>query len=88
MHGYCGLIVAGAADSQLLAAPAARVSGVMPAIRGSGAREWRRRPRMIRPNGVRDCAPPLAYAGDCGRYSYPVVRLGFKPSMGASAASW
>ena len=43
---------------------------------------------MIRPNGVRDYAPPLAYAGDRGRYSYPVVRLGFKPSMGASAASW
>jgi hypothetical protein len=23
-----------------------------------------------------------------GRYSYPVVRLGFKPSLGASVASW
>ena len=44
--------------------------------------------RVLPARRMRDYAPPLAYADDCGRYSYPVVRLGFKPGMGASAASW
>lgn len=41
MRGYCGLIAAGAADNELLAAPAAHESGTGGAeIRACGAREW------------------------------------------------
>ena len=70
------------------------VAPMTPAIRGADTRDPRRwRPqlalmaRMAR-GSLRDYAPPLPYPCDCGRYSYPVVRPGFKPGMGASTASW